>query len=54
MMLDSPARKQEIATYDQPIERLLMPAGSPPILFQIFNLYVVRLLPHITVIFKPI
>ena len=54
MMLDSPARKQEIMTHDRPIERLLMPTGFPPMLFQIFNLDVVRLLLRITVIFKHI
>ena len=54
MMLDSPARKQEIVTHDPPTERLLMPTGFPPMSFQIFNLNIVRLLLHITVIFKHI
>ena len=54
IMLDSPARKQEIVTLDPPVGRLLIPTGFPPMLFQIFNLDVVRLLLHITVIFKHI
>ena len=54
MMLDSPPRKQEIVTHDPLIERLLMPTGFIPMSFQIFNLNIVRLLLHITVILKHI
>ena len=41
-------------TYDPPIERLLIPTGFQPMLFQIFDLNVVRLLLDITAIFKHI